>query len=168
MHLGKEQFRCQLCGDEHQVPKKGFQINKNIQRGLKMELHKAFGSNPAFEECKSHIENASKVIRQLEVLRDSPEGYIHDYFEEVKRQVDLRREKLKNEIDLSSDQMIDRIERTRAECIQVSAQMKGKVEYLIRRPCGAPFPMPSECFCLFGIPFLAQQYELSQKDIHFE
>ena len=130
IHLGKEQFWCQLCGDEHHVPKKGFQINKNIQRGLEMELHKAFGSNPVFEECKSHIENAAKVIRQLEVLRDSPEGYIHDYFEEVKRQVDLRREKLKNEIDLASDQMIDRIERTRAECIQVSAQMKGIVEDL--------------------------------------
>ena len=130
MHLGKEQFRCQLCGDEHHVPKKGFQINKNIQRGLEMELHKAFGSNPAFEECKSHIENAAKVIRQLEVLRDSPEGYIYDYFEEVKRQVDLRREKLKNEIDLASDQMIDRIERTRAECIQVSALIKGIFEDL--------------------------------------
>ena len=95
-----------------------------------MELHKAFGSNPAFEECKSHIENAAKVIRQLEVLRESPEGYIHDYFEEVKRQVDLRREKLKNEIDLASDQMIDRIERTRAECIQVSALIKGIFEDL--------------------------------------
>jgi hypothetical protein len=42
----------------------------------------------------------------------------------------LRWEKLKNEIDLSSDQMIDRIERTRAECIQVSAQMKGIAEDL--------------------------------------
>jgi len=108
------------------------------------------------------------VIIQLEVLRDSPEGYIHDYFEEVKRQVDLRREKLKKEIDLPSDQMIDRIERTRAECMQVSAQMKGQAEDLIRRPCGALFPMPSECSCLFGIPFLAQQYELSQEDIHFK
>jgi len=129
-HLGQEQFRCHLCRDEHHVPKNGFQINNNIQKALEMELHKAFGSNPVFEECKSHIENATKVIRQLEVLKNSPEGYIHEYFEEIKRQVDLRRENLKYEIDLCSDRMIERIERTRTECIQMSVQMKGIAEEL--------------------------------------
>ena len=126
-HSGQERFKCNLCSEDHCVPLSGFHINKNIQKALEMELHKAFELNPVAEMVKERIANATKVVRELKVLKESPEGYIYDYYEEIKRQVNSRRETLKNEIDLCSDRMIDRIEKTRSECVHC-VQMKGKGE----------------------------------------
>jgi chromosome segregation ATPase len=95
-----------------------------------MELHKAFKSIPGAEVVKELIANATKIVKELEVLKESPEGYISDYFEKIKTQVNSRRETLKDEIDLCSDRMIDRIEKTRSECIQMNVQMKGHDESL--------------------------------------
>jgi hypothetical protein len=72
------------------------------------------------------------MVRELEVLKESPEGYIYEYYEEIKREMGSRRKILKNEIGLCSDRMIERIERTKtesfslgqSECIQIHAHMK--------------------------------------------
>ena len=105
------------------MPLSGFHINKNIQKALENTI-------PEAEEVKERIEDVTKVVRELEVLKESPEGYIYDYYEEIKRKVDSRRETLKNEIDLCSDRMIERIESTRSECIQMNVQIKGIGESL--------------------------------------
>ena len=122
-YLAQDEFKCRACEEEHTVPKGGFKINKNMQKSLELELNQVFKSNPLVEECKDHIENATKVIRDLECLKESPDGYIYEYFEEIKRQVDLRRENLKTEIDTFSDKIIDQIEKTKSECIQMNIQI---------------------------------------------
>jgi hypothetical protein len=61
---------------------------------------------------------------KLEVLKNSPEGFLFDYFEKVKRDVDLRREILKRDIDNYTDQMIDWIEKTKKECMELSIQIE--------------------------------------------
>ena len=126
VHSEQERFKCDLCSEDHCVPLSGFHINKSIQKALEMELHKVFKSIPGAEEVKELIENATKVVKELEVLQENPKGYIYDYYEEIKRQVNSRREKLKNEIDLCSDRMIDRIERTRSECIKMNVKGIGE------------------------------------------
>ena len=60
----------------------------------------------------------------IENLHKDPENYIFEYFEELKRQVDLRREKLKLEIDNSSDEIIQSIENTKDNCIKLSKESK--------------------------------------------
>jgi hypothetical protein len=47
------------------------------------------------------------------VLEKEPENYIFEYFEDLKRQVDLRREELKLKLDNCSDEIIQTIERTK-------------------------------------------------------
>ena len=123
VHSEQERFKCDLCREDHYMPVSGFLINKNIQKALENTI-------PEAEEVKERIEDVTKVVRELEVLKESPEGYIYDYYEEIKRKVDSRRETLKNEIDLCSDRMIERIESTRSECIQMNVQMKGISESL--------------------------------------
>lgn len=73
---------------------------------------------PTIDECQKHIENAYNVIQQINSLMNNPEQYIYDYFEEIKRQVDLRRETLKQEIDECSDLIITDLEKTKSESMQ--------------------------------------------------
>lgn len=70
------------------------------------------------DECQKHIEHAYSIIQQINSLTNNPEQYIYDYFEEIKRQVDLRRETLKQEIDECSDLIIADLEKIKSESMQ--------------------------------------------------
>jgi hypothetical protein len=70
------------------------------------------------------MEKVENLMYQIESLKNSPEGFLFDYFEKVKSNVDLRREILKRDIDNYSDQMIGRIEKTKKECMELSTQIQ--------------------------------------------
>jgi hypothetical protein len=63
-----------------------------------------------FEECRNEIENAKKNVVEIGLLEKNAENYVYDYFENIKRQVDIRREDLKFKIDTYSDQIIKSVE----------------------------------------------------------
>ena len=69
--------------------------------------------NSVYEECKKKINEAKYQIQKIEILEKDPENYVFEYFEELKRQVDLRREELKLRLDECSDQIIESIESTK-------------------------------------------------------
>ena len=98
-------FECQLCEKKHSFPEDGFAINKRIQNALNIKLS-TLKLNPVYEECKSEINDARINIQMIENLEKNPENLIYEYFEELKRQVDLRRETLKLELDNCSDEII--------------------------------------------------------------
>lgn len=52
------------------------------------------------------IEEANDNMAKIEALENNGENYIKDYFEDIKREVDLRREDLKLKIDDYSDSII--------------------------------------------------------------
>ncbi len=80
--------------------------------------------NPVYEECKTEINDARINIQKLEILEKNPENLILDYFEELKRHVDLRREELKLKLDNCSDQIIESIESAKENCIKSSKETK--------------------------------------------
>ena len=53
-------------------------------------------------------------------MERNSENYIYEYFSNVKRQIDLRREKLKAEIDEYSDGLIRSVESAQDEFIKIS------------------------------------------------
>ncbi len=55
------------------------------------------------------LEDIQRRLREIDVILADPDSYVYDYFEEIKRQVDLRRENLKQEIDEYSDEIIQTI-----------------------------------------------------------
>jgi chromosome segregation ATPase len=116
-------FECQLCKKKHCIPEDGFAINKRIQNGLNIKLS-TLKVNPVYEECKTEINEAKNNIQKIENLENDPENYSFEYFEELKRQVDLRREELKLKLDNCSDEIIQSIERTKDNCIKLSRESK--------------------------------------------
>jgi len=116
-------FECQLCKKKHSIPEDGFAINKRIQNALNIKLS-TLKLNPVYEECKTEINEAKMNIQMIESLDKDPENFIYEFFEELKRQVDLRREKLKLEIDNNSDEIIQSIESAKDNCIKLSTESK--------------------------------------------
>jgi chromosome segregation ATPase len=116
-------FECELCKKKHCIPENGSAINKRIQNGLNIKLD-TLKVNPVYEECKTEINEAKNNIQKIENLEKDPENYSFEYFEELKRQVDLRREELKLKLDNCSDEIIQSIERTKDNCIKLSRESK--------------------------------------------
>lgn len=117
-YISQKTFEC-LCKQENSV--QGFFINKFIQDQLKMQLN-SIKINPVFDECKNEIESANKSVAQINKIEQDPEGYIYNYFEDFKRQIDLRREVLKEEIDVYSDKLIQSINKTQTYYIKLSRE----------------------------------------------
>jgi hypothetical protein len=115
----EKSFKCGICQVEHAVPKEGIVVSILIQNALDVKFN-TLKHNPVYEECKNVIIEAQSNLTQLEVLDKDPESFIYEYFEDIKRKVDLRRETLKLRIDNSSDDIIQSIEKTKASCVELS------------------------------------------------
>ena len=70
------------------------------------------------------MERVENLMWKLKALKKDPEYFISNYFAKVKNDVDLRRELLIQDINNYSDQMIDRIEKTKKECMELSTQIE--------------------------------------------
>lgn len=115
----KNTFKCELCHVEHEVPKQGFVVNRKVQDALDIQLN-TLELTPIYEECKQAIEESQKNVVEIESMGKDSENYIYEYFEDIKRQVDLRREDLKSKIDTFSDETIESINNTQLECRRLS------------------------------------------------
>ena len=111
-------FKCELCHEEHSIPEKGFVINRRIQKQLEIQLNK-FKPSQAFENCKRELNDVKDNVVKIEALEKDPETYIYEYFEEIIRQVDLRREEIKLKVDSCSDEIIGLIVRSKENCVRL-------------------------------------------------
>ena len=66
------------------------------------------------------LNDAEDNVAQIEALEKDPETYIYEYFEEIKRQVDLRKEDIKSRVDSFSGEMIRSIEISKENCVRLS------------------------------------------------
>jgi hypothetical protein len=75
------------------------------------------------KDCINEIEEAYINISKLEALETDPDYFIYEYFQEIKRNVDWRREELKLRIDICSEEIIQSIESTKVNCIKLSKEI---------------------------------------------
>jgi hypothetical protein len=76
-----------------------------------------------FHECTKEIEDAKEKMVKVELLEQNAENYIYEYFEDIKRQIDIRREELKFKIDTYSDEIIKSVELNQKNLIKVSKEV---------------------------------------------
>ena len=79
--------------------------------------------NSVFDDTKSVIEDAKEKMAKVELLEQNAENYIYEYFEDIKRQVDIRREDLKFKIDTYSDEIIKSLELNQKNLIKISKEV---------------------------------------------
>ena len=103
-----------------------FEANNHLQDVLGLERFTPKSNleqSSISKDCQKEIDEAKEKMRKVEEMEKSSEIYIFDYFEEIKRKVDLRREDLKFRIDTYSDEIIKSLEANQHNCIQLSKQI---------------------------------------------
>lgn len=118
----KNGFICGICHEEHTIPQKGFMVNRRLQSLLEFELNTLKGS-PLYDECKKEIVKAQENAAKIEILEKSSENYIYEHFEDLKRQVDVRREDLKFKVDKYSDNIIKSLDDQQMNFIELSKEI---------------------------------------------
>ena len=97
-------FSCPLCFNENM--NQNFSVNKLIQDMLENDLHKF----KIDSKLKKIYENLKVEVEHLEQILNNPDNVIYEQLNELKRQVYLDRERLKNEIDTLADGLIEQLE----------------------------------------------------------
>ncbi len=106
------QTACSFCDKKHDLPEGGaFQINTLLADMLEMEVNK-IELSPRFSACKLVIDETKTRVDSIESLYKDPAYFIYEYFEDIKRKVDYRREDLKIQIDTYSDEIVEKISQT--------------------------------------------------------
>ena len=110
-------YECELCLFSHDMNNKRFATNKVVEKLLKMKLDKLkFGE--IFEKAGEECDQLEFTLFDFENLKKDPENYIFEYVAGLKRVVDLRKEKIKLEIESLSDVMIKKLETFEKECYE--------------------------------------------------
>jgi len=73
---------------------------------------------PNYNDCETKLNALKTSVQLIEDLTTDPDNFIYEYFNDIRNQVDLRRETLKQQIDEISDDIIDSINKTEHECKQ--------------------------------------------------
>ena len=93
-----------------------------MQQGLEIEFIK-FELTPVYDEYKVEIQKANENVEKIESLRKNSESYFYEYFEDLNRQFDIRKEDLKDKIDKYYDELIQSIEANQLNYINLSTEV---------------------------------------------
>jgi hypothetical protein len=118
LHVGEanSEIKCVSCSESHAIPEKGFTLNKRLEALIENSLNSldlgrdynyAYNRTLAFES----------YVERFETTKKQPEKRIHDYINDLKNLIDLKREELKNEIDQKYLSMIEKIDEIEKECM---------------------------------------------------
>jgi hypothetical protein len=100
-----EEPACPLCNME--IQNQTFQINRALKSLIeKRELHN-LKLDPQFENTLKSLKDKIKIMEKVE---NDPDNVIYESISELKRQVDVDREELKEKIDKHSDEIIKKLE----------------------------------------------------------
>ena len=87
-----------------------------------------------FESCGESLKELIAYAKEIDSIATvEPKETIHNYFNDIRRKVDLRKEYLKNEIDKYYANLFESIERAELECINKESEnqklrMKSNIE----------------------------------------
>ena len=113
-------IKCPFCNDEHQIPEK---IDLRIKKLIDLEVNK-IDLGKKYSLAKQELMSLDQLVKEFELLNNEPESFIYDYFLEIKTKVNLRREELKEIIDLKYEAIMDDLKAKENEAKQEAIKMK--------------------------------------------
>ena len=124
-YISKNQ--CQSCSETHPIPKHGFLINKIVQ-GLLEKQYNTLGYNfSQFNDSKKLIQELNRGLKDIELMCNDPSYYISEYFTELNRQVDHRRDTIIQETERYSSELIQKMAVLHQECLATATTTKTKL-----------------------------------------
>jgi hypothetical protein len=118
-------FTCVLCETTHDMDKcKKFASNKTVEKLLKIQIDKFANLGDIYVRTINQVKSLEDNFRQVNDLIKDPKNFIYEEISALKRDVDLRKEKLKQEVDKICAEMIAKLDKYQQECYENIASLK--------------------------------------------
>ena len=156
--------KCPFCPGTHQLPEAGFTPNLMVQKMLISKLHKLNINFDKFDESKKLVEDLNKQFRAIETFRNDPEYFIDEYFVELTRQVDLRRERLFESIGLHSDLMVQQIGEWKSGLLTRAKENSTRIDEERTKECKARLNKLNSMFASLDIDNIKMEEITNQKE----
>lgn len=109
------QFKCSLCDEIHDLPKKGFPICKQFQSML--TPHDTC-QNTTADTLKKHLKDVKKKIRDLNNMLETGKDKLIEHCLSVRNEVKLATKAAFQFIKEMSDSMINQVNKYEKECVE--------------------------------------------------
>ena len=120
--ISEQKLKCVFCNEEHKEPVEGFPLDQHLQNLLDLNINQLeFG--PIYNSGKRHLKKLIEKFKEVDLIRNDPQNYIYNYFSDLRIQVELRREEMKNKIDDYSNEIIESIDKFEKECRETSQKI---------------------------------------------
>ena len=125
---------CPICVSEHDVPDQGFPSNVVVQNLIKFNLNQLDLGDEHSVAVKS-FRHLKRLVDELKRMRENPELEIHRVFDELRNEIDLRREEAKESLDDEALELISELDELEGKCkagLKDSLVISNETEELIR------------------------------------
>ncbi len=120
---------CIFCNKFHHIPEDGLPVNEFVEKQLEMQLNRINFNFCHLTDCKILLEDLNQKMNEVESIRKDKENFIYEYFSDITREVDMRRDTLIRDIEEYSNEIIEDINKLRQECLDSSShQLKAAEE----------------------------------------
>ena len=91
----RKRFKCSLCDVSHEMESsKKFAPNTTVEKLLKIEIDTRINLGDAHQRASKEIAKLEMTFERITCLLSDPTMFVHEHVAELKRRVDMRREKL--------------------------------------------------------------------------
>jgi hypothetical protein len=120
-------YKCDICFEEHEVPKKGFIINLPFIEMMNDNLHLSQEN----KQKKTLIKDLNNVKKDIDSITKDPEGFIYSYLAKEINKIDLKRETLIEKINKISEEMIQQIKQMETDFKLNLDEKKNDMELIV-------------------------------------
>ena len=115
-------IRCLECDQEFDISQRGFPQHKMASNILVKKLHLSDEEKAIKQAIQETIQQLEQLQFDLKAKHSDLERISFDYFTELRRQIDIQREELKNKIDEIALKMIDQVNKKETDYISTMKQ----------------------------------------------
>jgi hypothetical protein len=108
-------FECELCQCSQNMRYKRFAVNKSVEKLLQLKFEQIY-LGEVYENVNKEILNLGSSLKKISDMMQDPRNFIYEHVSELRRKVDLRREKIKEKIDNICDKMIKKLDDFQKDC----------------------------------------------------
>ncbi|RNA37209.1 RING finger nhl-1-like [Brachionus plicatilis] len=94
--LSNQKINCPSCRNEHEVPKKGFPLNKIVNLFIEVKLYELYFGE-AYQIVKHSCLKLDQTFESYFKMIEKPSEFPIQFFEQMVQAIDLKREEIKLE-----------------------------------------------------------------------
>lgn len=104
-----ERIGCDRCGVEHKIPNEGLPDNQSLAEIISTQVH-TIKLGEAHDRAKQDFDRLESLIDESETILNDPFHHVFKEIDQIKSEVQLKREELKMKIDLEIENFMGKLD----------------------------------------------------------